>query len=59
MKRSVALTLDLLVKLGACLAACIGCTKQNPQPAKPSEIHWHSPSGYEDTTADKSDPAKP
>ncbi len=59
MKRSLSVTLDILGKLGACLAACIGCTKQSPRPTKPAGIHWHSPSGYEDTTADKPDPAMP
>ena len=52
-------TLRLVPDGDACPAACIGCTKQNPQPAKPPKIHWHSPTGYEDTKADKSVPAMP
>ena len=53
MKRSVSLALEILVKLGTCLAACIGCSpKHPPGPEQPHTIHWKGQdSGYEGTTA--------
>jgi hypothetical protein len=53
MKRSLSLVFQLLVKLGTCLAACIGCSsKTPPTPSQPRTIHWKGQdSGYEDTTA--------
>ena len=57
MKRSLSLALEILVKLGTCLAACVGCSSKNPPcPAAPEKpqprvIHWQAAdSGYEDTT---------
>lgn len=52
MKRSLSLALEILVKLGTCLTACIGCSSKNlPVPEKPRVIHWKGQdSGYEDTT---------
>ena len=51
MKRSLSLTLDILVKLGAALAACVGCTKSNPEPAEPRILHWRGQdTGYDGTT---------
>ena len=52
MKRSLSLTLDILVKLGTCLAACIGCSSKNPpDPEKLHVIRWKGQDGgYEDTT---------
>ena len=57
MKRSLSLALEILIKLGACLAACIGCSSENPPcpeaPEKPQSraIHWKGQdSGYEETT---------
>jgi hypothetical protein len=45
----LSLALDILVKLGTCLAACIGCSSKSP-PA-PRTIHWKGQdSGYEATT---------
>ena len=53
MKRYLFLVFEILVKLGACLAACIGCSSKNlPGPEKPRVIHWKGQdSGYENTTA--------
>jgi hypothetical protein len=53
MKRSLSLVLEILVKLGTCLAACIGCSSKSPPgPEKPRVIHWKGQdSGYEATTA--------
>ena len=53
MKRSLSLALEILVKVGACLATCIGCSSKNPPgPEKPRVIHWKGQdSGYENTTA--------
>ena len=53
MKRSLSLALDILVKLGTCLAACIGCSSKNPPSSSPPPtIHWKGQdSGYEETTA--------
>jgi hypothetical protein len=55
MKRSLSLALEILVKLGTCLAACVGCSSKNPPgpegPVKPRVIHWKAAdSGYEGTT---------
>ena len=53
MKRSLSFTLEILAKLGACLAAFIGgCSPKNPpDPEKPHTIHWRSDdSNYADTT---------
>ena len=52
MKRSLSRTLEILVKLGTCLTACIGCSSKNrPGPEQPRAIHWKGQdSGYEDTT---------
>ena len=52
MKRSLLLALEILVKLGACLGACVGCSSKHPGPEKPRTIHWKGEdSGYETTTA--------
>jgi hypothetical protein len=53
MKRSLSLALGILVNLGTCLAACIGCSSKNPpDPSRPHKTHWKGQeSGYEDTTA--------
>jgi hypothetical protein len=53
MKRTLSLALEILVKLGACLAACIGCSpKHLPGPSQPRAIQWKGQeSGYQDTTA--------
>ena len=53
MKRTLSLALEILVKLGTCLAACIGCSSKNPPgPSQSRTIHWKGQdSGYEDTTA--------
>jgi hypothetical protein len=52
MKRSLSITLGILVKLGACLAACIGClSKSPPDPKQPRKIHWRgADSNYKNTT---------
>ena len=52
MKRSLSLAVEILVKLGACVAACIGCSSKNPPgPTQPRVIHWKGQeSGYEGTT---------
>jgi hypothetical protein len=57
MKRSLSLALEILVKLGTCLAACVGCSWKNPPcpqaPEKPQPrvIRWKgADGGYEDTT---------
>jgi hypothetical protein len=62
MKRSLSLALEILVKLGTCLAACGGCSSKNPPcpegPKKPSVIHWKAAdSGYEETTVQPTDAA--
>ena len=52
MKRSLFLTLEILVKLGTCLAACIGCSSKNPPGREQNRtIHWKGEdSGYEHMT---------
>jgi hypothetical protein len=36
MKRSLAFAIDILAKLGTCLAACVGCSSKNlPAPQGP------------------------
>ena len=53
MKRSLSLALEVLVKWGTCLAACVGCSSKAPPPApaQPRQVHWKGQdSGYEDTT---------
>jgi len=64
MKRSLSLALEILVKLGTCLAACVGCSSKNPPcpeaPEKPQPrvIHWKAAdSGYEETTVQPTDAA--
>jgi hypothetical protein len=64
MKRSLSLALEIIVKLGTCLAACIGCSSKNPPcpvaPEKPQPrvIHWKAAdSGYEETTVQPTDAA--
>ena len=65
MKSVLYRTAALAVELFTALAACVGCSKQHaekPEPAKPSQIHWHGPAtGYDGTTepVDQSNPAKP
>jgi hypothetical protein len=45
-------SLRIVLALAAATMVCIGCFKQNPQPAKPALIHWKGQDGgYEDTTA--------
>ena len=53
MKRSLPLAFGILVKLGSCLAACIGCSSKNPPEQEPSRvIRWKGQNtGYENTTA--------
>jgi hypothetical protein len=52
MKRSLSLVIDVLVKLGACLAAFTGCSSKSPGPEKPRIIRWRGEdSGYTSTTA--------
>jgi hypothetical protein len=52
MKRALSLAVAILVKLGICLAACIGCSSKNVSgPEPPRVIHWKGQnSGYENTT---------
>ena len=52
MKRFLSFVFEILVKLGACLAALTGCSSKNPpEPEKPHTIHWKGQdSGYEDAT---------
>ena len=55
MKRSLSLAVEILVKLGSCLAACIGCSSKNPpDPEQPHVIRWKGQlTGYQDTTAER------
>jgi hypothetical protein len=62
MKRFSSLALEILVKLGTCLAACVGCSSKNPPgpegPEKPRVIHWKAAdSGYEETMVQPTDTA--
>ena len=52
MKRFLSHAVEISVKSGACLAACIGCSSKNPPgPTQPRVIHWKGQdSGYEGTT---------
>ena len=52
MKRTLSLVVEVLVKLAACMATCIGCSSKGPPGEKPREIRWEGQdSGYETTTA--------
>ena len=53
MKRSLSFALEIFVKLGTCLAACVGCSSKNPPcPDRPREVHWRSQdTGYEGATS--------
>ena len=55
MKRSLSVAVELLLKLGSCLAACIGCSsKTPPDPEQPGVIRWKGQiTGYDNTTADR------
>ena len=55
MKRSLSLAVELLLKLGSCLAACIGCApKTPPDPEQPGVIRWKGQiTGYNNTTAER------
>ena len=57
MKRSLSVAVELLLKLGSCLAACIGCSsKTPPDPEQPGVIRWKGQlTGYESTSAERPD----
>ena len=52
MKRSLSFAVEILIKLGACLTACVGCSSKGPpSPEKPRVIRWRAEdSGYRTTT---------
>ncbi|MCE9552884.1 MAG: hypothetical protein K8T91_05850 [Planctomycetes bacterium] len=53
MKCSLSRAVELLLKLGSCLAACVGCSSKNPSvPEQPHVIRWKGQlTGYEDKTS--------
>ena len=53
MKHSLSFALEIFVKLGTCLAACIGCSSKNPPcPDLPREVHWRGQeTGYQSATS--------
>ena len=55
MKLSLSLAVEMLLKLGSCLVACIGCSSNNPpDPQQPRVIRWKGPNtGYENTTTER------
>jgi hypothetical protein len=43
--------LGIAAKILAALAARVGCTKSDPEPAEPRVLHWHGQdTGYDGTT---------
>ncbi|MCE9552606.1 MAG: hypothetical protein K8T91_04410 [Planctomycetes bacterium] len=55
MKRSLSLAVELLIKLGSCLGACVGCSsKTPPEPEQPHMIHWKGQNtGYDNTSVER------
>ena len=51
MKRSVSSFFNIVIKLSAALAACIGCTPKEANAPRPGEIRWRgSDTEYSGTT---------